>query len=194
MLIIFEWESEALIQANPIGLRRIKWGSNSLTYLLISKGFWRPKASHWGGMIQEDPRRQKFWSPPILAKIAPDRRTFQDDSNGVRFTSNGLHMRKLSHSVVLMKHVNLAKWRCHVAPLTGWHMASVLYKHDDTEPMTGWHMASVRYGQDDMEGVWTNRKTRCGTYGIWIGKQRGSMAHPASSMTRRVSNQVAMRR
>ena len=53
MLIIFEWALEALIQAKPSGLRRRKWGSNSLTYLLISKGFWRLKASQWGGMIQE---------------------------------------------------------------------------------------------------------------------------------------------
>ena len=109
MLSIFEWASKALIQAKPSGLRRRKWGSNSLTYLLISKGFWRPKASQWGGMIREDPRRNFFWSPIISAKLASDQRARRDDSNGFHFTSNGLRMRKLSRSVLWGQQAKFAK-------------------------------------------------------------------------------------
>ena len=98
-------------------------------------------------MIQEDLGRPNFQSPPISEKLAPDRRSCRDDSNGVHFTSNGLYMRKLSRSVLWGQQVKLAKRGATWHPLTGWHMESILYKHDDMEPLTGWHVASIQYRQ-----------------------------------------------
>ena len=60
-------------------------------------------------MIQEDLGRPNFQSPPISTKLDPDRRAHWDDSNGIRFTSNGLYMRKLSHSVLWGQQAKLAK-------------------------------------------------------------------------------------
>ena len=53
-----------------------------------------------GYVIQEDPGRPNFQSPPISAKLEPDQRARRDDSNGIRFTSNELRMRNLSRSVI----------------------------------------------------------------------------------------------
>ena len=100
-------------------------------------------------MIQEDPRRKFFLSPPILEKLAPDRRARRDDSNGVRFTSNGLRMRKLSRSVVLMKQ---EIWQNGVPRGTmdkvthGIHTVRTNHKvtHGSTDP--SWHTADWAYG------------------------------------------------
>ena len=172
MLIIFEWASKALIQANPSGLRRRKWGSNSLTYLLISKGFWRPKASQWGRMIQEDPRRQNFWSPPISAKPTPYRRARRYESNDVGFTSNGLRMRKLSRSVLWGQQAKLAKrgamwhhwhsdtWHPYCMDMMTWHVY---------EPMRGRHVACTDgWRVNPLNGMVQSRGNTC-LYGRCVG-------------------------
>ena len=80
-----------------------------------------------------------FQSPPISAKPAPYRRARRDNSNGFCFTSNGLRMRNLSHSVLWGQQAKLAKrgatWHPYCTNMTMWHVY---------EPMGGRHVASVQ--------------------------------------------------
>ena len=68
-----------------------------------------------------------------------------------RFQRCSFHLKRTPYKKVIAfcsirSTGKFGKKRCHVAPLTRWHVASVLYKHDDVAPLRGWHMVSIQYG------------------------------------------------
>ena len=72
-----------------------------------------------------------------------------------RFQRHSFHLKRTPYEKFIAfcsmrSTCKIGKKRCHVAPMTGWHMTSVLYKHDDVAPLTGWHMEFVLYKPDDV--------------------------------------------
>ena len=84
-----------------------------------------------------------------------------------RFQRHSFHLKRTPYEKVIAfcsirSTSKISKKRCHVAPLIGWHVAS------------------IQYGQGDMVGVWTNHKVTHGStdlswlpfdwaYGRWRG-------------------------
>ena len=145
MLIIFEWASEALIQAKPSGSRRRSEGAIPSPICWLVKDFGGQKllsGEEWSRRIQEGKILKSSNISKTRTRLKGSSRWFQQSS----FHINGTPYEKVIAFCSIRSTGKFGKKRCHVAPLTRWHVASVLYKHDDVAPLIGWHMVSIQYG------------------------------------------------